>query len=158
MSYIVYDGSISSSILDIFTSIYFTHHSGEQYLICRVGQYDYVMFVGESLVIQNNNVTLNNGRVYEYSTYTSYVDNPPSLTFFDVVSETISCTNLTSYIFYCRSSVSNCIAVTNIASSNLNREYQKTNIILSLALLIVVTGVSLCRFIQRLFMKGDLHV
>lgn len=152
----IYDGSISSSVVDIFTNIYISYHVGCDYFIARVEQYKYVMFVGENLSFNESTLSLTNGRIYEYNSHSSYND-VPSLVSNDISSHTYTLNNISQYLYYCRTNVNNAIGVTAISNCNLNREYQETHIILVLALLIVVTGVFLSRFIQRLFQKGDLH-
>ena len=154
--YSIYDGSISSSVIDIFTNIYISYHVGCDYFIARVGQYQYVMFVGDDVTFNERTLTLTNGRIYEYNTYSSYND-VPSLVSTDISSHTYTLNNISQYLYYCRTNVNNAIGVTAISNCNLNNEYYDTVISLSLSLLIVLVAVLLSRFIQRLFKKGDLH-
>lgn len=152
----IYDGSISSSVIDIFTNIYISCHVGCDYFIARVEQYKYVMFVGDDISFNEHNLTLTNGRIYQYYSHSSVYD-VPSLVSTDISSHTYSLNNLSQYLFYCRTNVNNAIGVTAISNCNLNDEYYDTVISLSLSLLIVLVAVLLSRFIQRLFQKGDLH-
>lgn len=152
----IYDGSISSSVIDIFTNIYISYHVGCDYFIARVEQYKYVMFVGDDISFNEQNLTLTNGRIYQYYSHSSVYD-VPSLVSTDISSYTYSLNNLSQYLFYCRTNVNNAIGVTAISNCNLNDEYYDTVISLSFSLLIVLVAVFLSRFIQRLFQKGDLH-
>ena len=152
----IYDSSISSSVIDIFTNIYISYHVGCDYFIARVGQYQYVMFVGDDVTFNERSLTLTNGRIYEYNSYSSYND-VPSLVSTDISSHTYTLNNISLYLYYCRTNVNNAIGVTAISNCNLNNEYYDTVISLSLSLLIVLVAVLLSRFIQRLFKKGDLH-
>ena len=154
--YSIYDGSISSSVIDIFTNIYISYHVGCDYFIARVGQYQYVMFVGDDVTFNERTLTLTNGRIYEYNSYSSYND-VPSLVSTDISSHTYTLNNISQYLYYCRTNVNNAIGVTAISNCNLNDEYYDTVIALSLSLLIVLVAALLSRFIQRLFKKGDIH-
>ena len=153
----IYDGSISSSVIDIFTNIYISYHVGCDYFIARVEQYKYVMFVGEDVSFNEGTLTLTNGRIYEYNSYSSYND-VPSLVSTDISSHTYTLNNISQYLYYCRTNVNNAIGVTAISNCNLTYKYYDTVISLSFSLLIVLVGVFLSHFIQRLFKKGDLHV
>ena len=152
----IYDSSISSSVLDIFTNIYISYHVGCDYFIARVGQYQYVMFVGDDVTFNESTLTLTNGRIYEYNSYSSYND-VPSLVSSDIPSHTYTLNNLSLYLYYCRTNVNNAIGVTAITNCNLNEKYNDSLCTLSYSLLLVLVGVLLSRFIQRLFKKGDLH-
>lgn len=152
----IYDSSISSSVIDIFTNIYITYHVGCDYFIARVGQYQYVMFVGDDVTFNERTLTLTNGRIYEYNAYSSYND-VPSLVSTDISSHTYTLNNISLYLYYCRTNVNNAIGVTAITNCNLNQNYNDALCTLSYSLLLVLIGVLLSRFIQRLFQKGDLH-
>ena len=152
----IYDSSISSSVIDIFTNIYISYHVGCDYFIARVGQYQYVMFVGDDVTFNERTLTLTNGRIYEYNSFSSYND-VPSLVSTDISSHTYTLNNLSLYLYYCRTNVNNAIGVTAITNCNLNQNYNDALCTLSYSLLLVLVGVLLSRFIQRLFQKGDLH-
>lgn len=152
----IYDGSISSSVIDIFTNIYISYHVGCDYFIARVEQYKYVMFVGEDVSFNERTLTLTNGRIYQYYSYSSYND-VPSLVSTDISSYTYTLNNISQYLYYCRTNVNNAIGVTAITNCNLNQNYNDALCTLSYSLLLVLVGVLLSRFIQRLFKKGDLH-
>ena len=152
----IYDSSISSSVIDIFTNIYISYHVGCDYFIARVGQYQYVMFVGDDVTFNERTLTLTNGRIYEYNSYSSYND-VPSLVSSDISSHTYTLNNISLYLYYCRTNVNNAIGVTAISNFNLNADYNEAVCTLSYSLLIVLVAVLLSRFIQRLFKKGDLH-
>ena len=152
----IYDSSISSSVIDIFTNIYISYHVGCDYFIARVGQYQYVMFVGDDVTFNDRTLTLTNGRIYEYNSFSSYND-VPSLVSTDISSHTYTLNNLSLYLYYCRTNVNNAIGVTAITNCNLNQNYNDALCTLSYSLLLVLVGVLLSRFIQRLFKKGDLH-
>lgn len=151
----IYDGSISSSVIDIFTNIYISYHVGCDYFIARVGQYQYIMFVGDDVSFNENSLSLTNGRIYQYYSYSSY--DVPSLVSADISSHTYSLNNISQYLYYCRTNVNNAIGVTAISNCNLNEKYNNSLSSLSYSLLIVLVAVMLSRFIQRLFQKGDLH-
>ena len=155
--YSIYDNSISSSVIDIFTNIYISYHVGCDYFIARVGQYQYVMFVGDDVTFNDRTLTLTKGRIYEYNSFSSYND-VPSLVSTDISSHTYTLNNLSLYLYYCRTNVNNAIGVTAITNCNLNHNYNDALCTLSYSLLLVLVGVLLSRFIQRLFKKGDLHV
>ena len=53
----IYDSSISSSVIDIFTNIYISYHVGCDYFIARVGQYQYIMFVGDDVTFNERTLT-----------------------------------------------------------------------------------------------------
>lgn len=152
----IYDGSISSSVIDIFTNIYISYHVGCDYFIARVGQYQYVMFVGDDVTFNENSLTLTNGRIYQYYSYSSSYD-VPSLVSADISLHTYRLNNISQYLYYCRTNVNNAIGVTAISNCNLNNKYNDSICTLSYSLLIVLVAVLLSRFIQRLFQKGDLH-
>ena len=152
----IYDSSISSSVIDIFTNIYISYHVGCDYFIARVGQYQYVMFVGDDVTFNERTLTLTNGRIYEYNSYSSYND-VPSLVSTDISSHTYTLNNISQYLYYCRTNVNNAIGITAISNCNRNDEYYDCVVSLSLSLLTVLVAVLLSRFIQRLFQKGDLH-
>ena len=154
--YSIYDSSISSSVIDIFTNIYISYHVGCDYFIARVGQYQYVMFVGDDVTFNERTLTLTNGRIYEYNSYSSYND-VPSLASTEISSHTYTFNNISLYLYYCRTNVNNAIGVTAITNCNLNEKYNDSLCTLSYSLLLVLVGVLLSRFIQRLFQKGDLH-
>lgn len=154
--YSIYDSSISSSVIDIFTNIYISYHVGCDYFIARVGQYQYVMFVGDDVTFNERTLTLTNGRIYEYNSYSSYND-VPSLVSTDISSHTYTLNNISLYLYYCRTNVNNAIGVTAITNCNLNQNYNDALCTLSYSLILVLVGVLLSRFIQRLFKKGDLH-
>lgn len=154
----IYNGSISSSVIDIFTNIYISYHVGSDYFIARVGQYDYVMFVGDNVSFNERSLTLTNGRIYQYDSYSSSYDGSvPSLVSVDISSHTYTLNNISDYLYYCRTNVNNAIGVTAISNCNLNDKYNDAVCTLSYSLLIVLVAVLLSRFIQRLFQKGDLH-
>ena len=152
----IYDSSISSSVIDIFTNIYISYHVGSDYFIARVGQYQYVMFVGDDVTFNERTLTLTNGRIYEYYFYFLYND-VFFLVFIDILLHTYTLNNISQYLYYCRTNVNNAIGVTAITNCNLNEKYNDSLCTLSYSLLLVLVGVLLSRFIQRLFQKGDLH-
>lgn len=72
----VYDGSISSSILNFFSGYYRNHYDNQDYLIVRDGQYTYRMYVG--VIIPNGNIcnvkdcdmiTYHSNSGYDYTPY-----------------------------------------------------------------------------------------
>ena len=152
----IYDASISSSVIDIFTNIYISYHVGCDYFIARVEQYKYVMFVGEDVSFNDKSLTLTNGRIYQYYSHSSAYD-VPSLVSVDISSHTYTLNNLSQYLYYCRTNVNYAIGVTAISNCNLNEKYNNSLSSLSYSLLLVLVAVLLSRFIQRLFQKGDLH-
>ena len=74
----VYDGSISSSILNFFAGYYRNHYDNENYLILRDGQYIYRMYVGDIVpnghkcIVSNcDMITYNSNSGYDYTPYYS---------------------------------------------------------------------------------------
>lgn len=61
----VYDGSISSSILNFFSGYYRNHYENENYLIVRDGQYTYRMYVGD-IVPNGKSCTVSNCDMITY--------------------------------------------------------------------------------------------
>lgn len=74
----VYDGSISSSILNFFSGYYRNHYENQSYLIVRDGQYTYRMYVGDivpdgkSCTVRNcDMITYHSNSNYDYTPYYS---------------------------------------------------------------------------------------
>ena len=74
----VYDGSISSSILNFFSGYYRNHYENQSYLILRDGQYTYRMYVGDivpdgkSCIVRNcDMVTYHSNSGYDFTPYYS---------------------------------------------------------------------------------------
>ena len=72
----VYDGSISSSILNFFSGYYRNHYENQSYLILRDGQYTYRMYVGDiipngkSCTVRNcDMITYHSNSGYDYTPY-----------------------------------------------------------------------------------------
>ena len=72
----VYDGSISSSVLNFFSGYYRNHYENQSYLILRDGQYTYRMYVGDivpdgkSCIVRNcDMVTYHSNSNYDYTPY-----------------------------------------------------------------------------------------
>ena len=72
----VYDGSISSSILNFFSGYYRNHYENQNYLILRDGQYTYRMYVGDiipngkSCTVRNcDMITYHSDSGYDYTPY-----------------------------------------------------------------------------------------
>ena len=72
----VYDGSISSSVLNFFSGYYRNHYENQNYLILRDGQYTYRMYVGDivsngkSCNVRNcDMITYHSDSGYDYTPY-----------------------------------------------------------------------------------------
>ena len=72
----VYDGSISSTILNWFSGYYSNHYENQNYLILRDSQYTYRMYVGDivpngkTCTIRNcDMITYNSNSSYDYTSY-----------------------------------------------------------------------------------------
>ena len=71
----VYDGSISSSILNFFSGYYRNHYNNENYLILRDGQYTYRMYVGD-IVSNGKSCTVSNCDMITYHSNSGYDFTP----------------------------------------------------------------------------------
>ena len=74
----VYDGSISSSVLNFFSGYYRNHYENQSYLILRDGQYTFRMYVGDivsngkSCSVSNcDMITYHSNSGYDYTPYYS---------------------------------------------------------------------------------------
>lgn len=96
----VYDGSISSSILNFFSGYYRNHYENDNYLIFRDGQYTYRMYVGD--IVSNGKtcsvsncdmITYHSNSGYDYTPY-YFVDTGVS-----AVVDITSGGQLSSYVY-----------------------------------------------------------
>lgn len=71
----VYDGSISSSVLNFFSGYYRNHYENENYLILRDGQYTYRMYVGD-IVPNGKSCTVSNCDMITYHSNSGYDFTP----------------------------------------------------------------------------------
>lgn len=71
----VYDGSISSSILNFFSGYYRNHYENDNYLIVRDGQYTYRMYVGD-IIPNGKSCTVNNCDMITYHSNSGYDFTP----------------------------------------------------------------------------------
>lgn len=71
----VYDGSISSSVLNFFTGYYRNHYENDNYLILRDGQYTYRMYVGD-IVPNGKSCTVSNCDMITYHSNSGYDFTP----------------------------------------------------------------------------------
>ena len=71
----VYDGSISSSILNFFSCYYRNHYENDNYLIVRDGQYTYRMYVGD-IVPNGKSCTVTNCDMITYHSNSGYDFTP----------------------------------------------------------------------------------
>lgn len=71
----VYDGSISSSILNFFSGYYRNHYENDNYLIVRDSQYTYRMYVGD-IVPNGNKCTVSNCDMITYHSDSGYDFTP----------------------------------------------------------------------------------
>lgn len=71
----VYDGSISSSILNFFSGYYRNHYENENYLIIRDGQYTYRMYVGD-IVSNGKSCAVSNCDMITYHSNSGYDFTP----------------------------------------------------------------------------------
>lgn len=71
----VYDGSISSSILNFFSGYYRNHYENDNYLILRDGQYTYRMYVGD-IVPNGKSCTVSNCDIITYHSNSGYDFTP----------------------------------------------------------------------------------
>ena len=71
----VYDGSISSSILNFFSGYYRNHYENENYLILRDGQYSFRMYVGD-IVSNGKSCTVSNCDLITYHSNSGYDFTP----------------------------------------------------------------------------------
>ena len=71
----VYDGSISSSILNFFSAYYRNHYENQDYLILRDGQYTYRMYVGD-IVPNGKSCTVRNCDLITYHSNSGYDYTP----------------------------------------------------------------------------------
>lgn len=65
------DGNISTSVLAYYEDMQNNIGIDENYVISRVGQYDYIMAVGD-LKFENGSFNCSNARIYEISTGSGY--------------------------------------------------------------------------------------
>ena len=72
---VVYDGSISSSILNFFSGYYRNHYENQDYLILRDGQYTYRMYVGD-IVSNGNTCSVRNCDMITYYSNSGYDYTP----------------------------------------------------------------------------------
>lgn len=97
----VYDGSISSSVLNFFSGYYRTHYKGDSYLVLRDGQYTYRMYVG-SIVSDGKTCIVSNCDVVTYHSNGSSYDYTPYYTVASGVSDTIDISSgnqLSAYVY-----------------------------------------------------------
>lgn len=97
----VYDGSISSSVLNFYSGYYRNHYEDENYLILRDGQYTYRMYVG-SIVADGKTCILSNCDVVTYHSSSSVYDYTPYYSVSSGVSTTIDITSgnqLSAYVY-----------------------------------------------------------
>ena len=71
----VYDGSISSSILNFFSAYYRNHYENDNYLIVRDGQYTYRMYVGD-IIPNGKSCTVSNCDMITYHSNSGYDFTP----------------------------------------------------------------------------------
>lgn len=71
----VYDGSISSSILNFFSGYYRNHYENQDYLILRDGQYTYRMYVGD-IVPNGKSCSVRNCDLITYNSNSGYDFTP----------------------------------------------------------------------------------
>ena len=71
----VYDGSISSSVLNFFSGYYRNHYENDNYLILRDGQYTYRMYVGD-IVSNGKSCTVSNCDLITYHSNSGYDFTP----------------------------------------------------------------------------------
>lgn len=71
----VYDGSISSSILNFFSGYYRNHYENDNYLIVRDGQYTYRMYVGD-IVPNGKSCSVSNCDMITYHSNSGYDFTP----------------------------------------------------------------------------------
>ena len=71
----VYDGSISSSILNFFSGYYRNHYENDNYLIVRDGQYTYRMYVGD-IIPNGKSCTVSNCDMITYHSNSGYDFTP----------------------------------------------------------------------------------
>ena len=71
----VYDGSISSSVLNFFSGYYRNHYENENYLILRDGQYTYRMYVGD-IVSNGKSCSVSNCDMITYHSNSGYDFTP----------------------------------------------------------------------------------
>lgn len=71
----VYDGSISSSILNFFSGYYRNHYENDNYLILRDGQYTYRMYVGD-IVSNGKSCSVSNCDMITYHSNSGYDFTP----------------------------------------------------------------------------------
>ena len=96
----VYDGSISSTILNWFSGYYSNHYENENYLILRDGQYTYRMYVGD-IVSNGKTCTVRNCDMITYNSNSAY-DYTPYYTFETGVSAVVDISSggrLSTYVY-----------------------------------------------------------
>ena len=71
----VYDGSISSSILNFFSGYYRNHYENDNYLIVRDGQYTYRMYVGD-IIPNGKSCSVSNCDMITYHSNSGYDFTP----------------------------------------------------------------------------------
>lgn len=71
----VYDGSISSSVLNFFAGYYRNHYENQSYLILRDGQYSYRMYVGD-IIPNGKSCTVRNCDMITYHSNSGYDFTP----------------------------------------------------------------------------------
>lgn len=97
-AYTVYDGSISSTYLDLAKRVLPDLKASEDYVFCRDSQYTYSLFVGDFTV--ENGVFRASGDVYGYefvSPSTAYGSNSPELRMFSDSNVVINTNNKVVY-------------------------------------------------------------
>ena len=96
----VYDGSISSSILNFFSGYYRNHYENDNYLIVRDGQYTYRMYVGD-IVLNGKSCIVSNCDLITYHSNSGY-DFTPYYSVDTGVSSVVDITSggyLSSYVY-----------------------------------------------------------
>ena len=96
----VYDGSISSSILNFFSGYYRNHYENQSYLILRDGQYTYRMYVGD-IIANGKSCTVRNCDMVTYHSNSGY-DFTPYYSVDTGVSAVVDITSgghLSSYVY-----------------------------------------------------------
>ena len=97
----VYDGSISTSVLNFFSGYYRTHYKGDSYLVLRESQYIYRMYVG-SIASDGKICIVSNCDVVTYHSNSSSYDYTPYYTVASGVSDTINISSgnqLSAYVY-----------------------------------------------------------
>ena len=71
----VYDGSISSSVLNFFSAYYRNHYENQNYLIIRDSQFTYRMYVGD-IIPNGKSCTVRNCDMISYHSNSGYDYTP----------------------------------------------------------------------------------